>query len=456
MSTASVGPDRGGSRESTIESSARSGVVWVVTVGDELLAGDITDTNAVFLAQRSRALGATVVRSVSVRDRIDEIAAVLQEADASGAAACLVSGGLGPTTDDLTAAAVAEAAGVAVQRDDEALSRLRAKFKAFGREMPPANEKQADFPAGAEILANPIGSAEGFAASVGRCRVFCMPGVPREMRKMTEEQVVPRLRELGRFREIPRRVYRVLGHGESAVAQRIEGVLAAARKRSQALANMFVHYRASMPQVTVILEGVAGASGGIGATEAELAALDGAMIDALSPGIYGIGDADLAGRVVAAAREAGVSIAAAESCTGGGLGALITAIPGASACFSGAVVAYGNAVKVAQLGVPQAVLDEHGAVSEPVARAMAEGGRRALGADLCVAITGIAGPDGGTPEKPVGTVHVAVCRDTETTHKQLKLRGDRGTVQRAAAQWALKLVWDRLAAAGLATVACVP
>ncbi len=428
------------------------GTVWVVTVGDELLAGDITDTNSTYLAQRCRSIGATVVRMVSVRDRIPEIAAVLREAVNAGAAACLVSGGLGPTTDDLTAEAIAAAAGVGVRRDPEALDRLEAKFRAFGRDMPPANEKQADFPEGAEILANPIGSAEGSMTRIGACRVFSMPGVPRELRMMTTEQVLPRLRDAWGLGEVPRRIYRVLGHGESAVAQRIEPVLQGARVRSPGLAAMFVHYRASMPQVTILFEGVAGPAG-LGASPDELASLDGAMIEALQPGIYGIGNADLATRVVAAARAAELSLAVAESCTGGGIGALLTTVPGASAVFVGGVVAYDNRIKVQLLGVPESTLAEHGAVSEPVARAMSEGGRVAAGADLCVAVTGIAGPDGGTPEKPVGTVDVAVSDGSQTSYKRLKLRGDRGTVQRAAAQWALKLVWDRLVARGVATVA---
>lgn len=441
--------------QSRTKATPPSGQVWLVTVGDELLAGDIHDTNSTFLAQQCRAIGATVIRTVSVRDRVEEIVDVLRDAANRGVRACLVSGGLGPTTDDLTTEAIAAAAGVEVQRDAAALARLEAKFRAFGYDtMPPSNTKQADFPQGAEILANPIGSAEGFMVRLDGCRVFSMPGVPRELRKMTTEQVLPRLVEAWALREVPRRVYRVLGHGESSVAQRIEGIVSSARTQSPGLATMFVHYRASTPQVSVILEGVAadGEADAKGATADELASLDAAMIDALQPGIYGIGEADLATRVIGAASAAGVSLAVAESCTGGGLGASLSAVPGASACFVGGVVGYNNHIKTELLGVPQSLLDEHGAVSEPVVRAMAKGGCAATGADLCVAITGIAGPGGGTSEKPVGTVDVAVSDGSETTYKRLKLRGDRGTVQRASAQWALKLVWDRLVAKGVASI----
>jgi nicotinamide-nucleotide amidase len=422
---------------------------YVLTVGDELLAGDITDTNLVHFARRCRALGIELRHASTVRDRIDEIAAAVTSA-AAGAQVCLISGGLGPTSDDLTAEAVALAAGVPLQRDDAAIARLEAKYRAFGRVMPEANRKQADFPRGADILDNPIGTAEGFCARVGECRVFVMPGVPREMKKMFAEQVEPRLQAAFTLQPVVRRTYRILGHGESTVAERIEPILAAARARSPRLAAVYVHYRASMPEVTVILEGLRGPAGG--ASMEELATLDAPIVEALQPGIYGIGQAELAARVVAALRDANLWLGAAESCTGGGLGAAITAVPGASACLRGVVVAYDNSIKEGLLGVPSQMLAEHGAVSEPVARALASGARTRLGSDLAVAITGIAGPSGGTPEKPVGTVHIAVSDESEISHLRLQLRGDRGSVQRAATRWALKLVWDRLVARGVASI----
>lgn len=427
-------------------------IARVLTVGDELLAGDILDTNLSFLARRCRALGLQVLGAETVRDRVPEIGAAVRRA-AEVADVCLVCGGLGPTTDDLTTEAVAAAAGRPLVRDAEAEVRLEAKFRAFGRPMPDANRKQADFPEGGEILANPIGTAEGFAVEVGArpCRVFVMPGVPREMKMMMAEQVEPRLAERLALQPVARRIYRILGHGESAVAVRIEPVIERARARSPRLAAMYVHYRASMPEVSVILEGLPTTEGDA-ASEDELASLDAEMIEALSPGIYGIGEAELPARVVAAATAGGVWLGAAESCTGGGVGAAITAVAGASACLRGVVVAYADAVKRDVLGVPADLLAAYGAVSEPVARAMATGGSRVLRSDLCVAITGIAGPGGGSPEKPVGTVHVAVADGAEIVHKALPLRGDRGTVQRAATRWALKLLWDRLVARGVASL----
>lgn len=437
-------------------------VATVLTVGDELLAGDIVDGNKARLAQGARALGLEVRRATSVRDRIDEIVAALREA-AALADVCLVSGGLGPTTDDLTTAAVALAAGRPLRRDPDAVARLEDKFRRYGvASMPPANLKQADFPEGAEILPNPIGSAEGLrcelprASGEGCCQVFVMPGVPLELERMMAEQVVPRLRERFSLRPVPRRSYRLIGMGESAVAARVEPLVDRARARSPGLAAVYVHYRAHMPQVTVTLEATPGAAAPEGvaqATEAELASLDDELVAALGPAIYGIGDADLPERIVAALTAAGLTFATAESCTGGGLGALVTRVSGSSACFRGGIISYDDDVKRRLLGVPADVLAAHGAVSEPVARAMALGARRQLDSDLAAGITGIAGPGGGSRDKPVGTVHIAIADGEETFHKALSLRGDRGVIQAASALWALKLLWDRLVARGLASIA---
>jgi len=439
-------------------------VVWLLTVGDELLAGDIIDGNKARLAQSARALGFEVRRAVSVRDRIDEIVDALREA-AAQAHVCLVSGGLGPTTDDLTTAAVAKAAGRPLRRDPDAVSRLEEKFRRFGAPMPPANLKQADFPEGAEILPNPVGSAEGLRCEVPGgppgepprvCQVFVMPGVPHELERMLAEQVTPRLRERFGLRAVPRRVYRMIGLGESAIAARVEPLVDEARKRSPGLAAVYIHYRAHMPQVTVALEATPGPPNAQGevaqATEDELASFDAELTQALAPAIYGIGETDLPARIVMALTAAGLRFATAESCTGGGLGALLTSVSGSSACFRGGIISYDNDVKERLLGVPADMLAAHGAVSEPVARAMALGARRQLQSDLAAGITGIAGPGGGSPDKPVGTVHIAIADGEETFHKALLLRGTRGIVQGASALWALKLLWDRLVARGLAGV----
>lgn len=428
-------------------------VVHIVTVGDELLAGDIVDSNKARMAACARSLGLDVRRALTVRDRLHEIAGVLRKA-AAQADVCLVSGGLGPTTDDLTAAAVADAARKQIRRDPGAQRRLEEKFAAFGRPMSDNNLKQADFPEGADILANPVGTAEGLCCELPgarKCQVFAMPGVPRELEKMLDEQVVPRLHKRFDLHAVPRRIYRVLGHGESSVATRIAPVVEAARERSPGLAAMIVHYRASMPQVSVILEAGRG-RGGVYATAEELASLDKEMIEALSPGIYGIGEIGLVERVIGSCLVSGIRLATAESCTGGGLGAMITSVPGSSAAFRGGIISYDNQIKGQLLGVPSELLVTYGAVSEPVARAMARGARDRLGSDLSVGITGLAGPGGGTPEKPVGTVHIAIVDGFETIHKKLQLRGNRASIQRASCHWALKLLWDRLVVRGSASI----
>jgi nicotinamide-nucleotide amidase len=420
-------------------------------IGDELLAGDVVDRNKAFLGQRCRALGIEVVRATTVRDREDEIVAAMREAGEDGCEICLVSGGLGPTTDDLTAAAAAVAAGVELVRHADLAARLETFFAARGRALVEANLKQADLPAGATVLDNPIGTAAGFALELAvgarRCWLFSMPGVPRELHMMMREQVEPRVRERFELQPIPRRVYRSLGRGESAVQHAIADVLAAARTRSPGLANMFVHYRARYPEVQVILEATRGADGAA-ATAAELAELDGPLREAMAPALYAIGSddgpADLSELLVRALIERGLTVATAESCTGGGIGEAITEISGSSACFAGGVIAYSNRVKIDALGVLPEILEAHGAVSEPVSRAMAEGIRARFGTDIGVSTTGIAGPGGGTPDKPVGTVDVSVATADGTSYQRLRLFGSRDAIRQATVAWALKLVWDRL------------
>jgi nicotinamide-nucleotide amidase len=417
-------------------------------IGDELLAGDVVDRNKAFLGQRCRALGIEVVRASTVRDRENEIVAAMQEA---GCDICLVSGGLGPTTDDLTAAAAAVAAGVELVRHAELAARIEAFFAARGRAMVEANLKQADLPAGATVLDNPIGTAAGFALELaggaGRCWLFSMPGVPRELHMMMREQVEPRVRERFELQPIPRRVYRSLGRGESAVQHAIQDILAAARTRSPGLANMYVHYRARYPEVQVILEATPGPDG-VGATQTELAELDAPLREALAPALYAIGPddgpAELPELLVTMLIERGLTISTAESCTGGGVGEALTEIAGSSACFVGGVIAYSNQVKMDALGVPPELLEANGAVSEPVARAMAEGVRARLRTDIGISTTGIAGPGGGTPDKPVGTVDVAVATANGTIYQRLRLFGPRDVVRQATVAWALKLVWDQL------------
>jgi len=254
---------------------------------------------------------------------------------------------------------------------------------------------------------------------------------------------------------IPRRIYRAVGSGESSVQHNVQGVLAQARERSPGLANVFVHYRARYPEVQLILEATPGSGpDGVAARAEELASLDEPLRAAIGPALYLISDGEdedesLAKLLVTRLIERGLMLVSAESCTGGGIGAAVTSVAGSSACFLGGVIAYSNEIKIAQLGVSPDDLEVHGAVSEPVARAMAEGARTRLGAAspssvIGISTTGIAGPGGGSEAKPVGTVDIAVATATGTTYKRLRLFGKRDTIRHAATQWALKLVLDQL------------
>jgi nicotinamide-nucleotide amidase len=433
-------------------------------IGDELLSGDVVDRNKAWLGRRCRALGVEVIRAITIRDREAEIVAGMREA-AESADLCLVSGGLGPTTDDLTAACAALAAGVELVRRPELAARLEAFFtgpgRGRGRALVEANLKQADLPAGAIVLDNPIGTAAGFGLELGTCWLFSMPGVPRELRLMMSEQIEPRVRERFQLTPIPRRIYRAIGSGESSVQQNVQGVLARARERSRGLANMFVHYRASYPEVQLILEATPGNdSDEPGASAEELASLDEPLRAAIGPALYLIRDGStgstgsgsdseqedesIAKLLVTRLIERGLTLVSAESCTGGGIGAAVTSVAGSSACFLGGVIAYANAVKIAQLGVSAQDLETHGAVSEPVARAMAEGARTRLNASIGVSTTGIAGPGGGSEAKPIGTVDIAVATPVGTSYKRLQLLGSREMIRHAATLWALKLVLDQL------------
>ena len=450
----------------------------LLSIGDELLAGDITDTNAVHIASELRRVGVEVVHKSTVRDRLDEICAALE--GARDYDICLATGGLGPTTDDLTAQALAAAAGVELERDDEVVRALRERFEGhlrrhaerFGAEsaqaLIEANLKQADLPAGSTRLDNPVGTAPGFALHLGsgdrRVWVACMPGVPHEMKRMLADQVLTRIAEQFSLEAIPHRVFRVLGDGESSVQNRIAKARAQLQSEPR-LEGVMLHYRAHTPEILLNFEALQRADG-TRASRHDLGLLDAALLEALGDELYAIGPAELPERIVSAMAAAGLKLATAESCTAGGIAAMLTQAPGASSVFGEGFVTYANEAKTRWLEVPASLIETHGAVSREVAEAMARGLHGRTGSDLCVAITGIAGPGGGTPEKPVGTVHVAVASTLpdlnfpsdpgQTTgprvvHRKLQLRGKRGTVRRSAAVWALKLVFDQLLAAGLAT-----
>ncbi len=399
-------------------------VVEILSTGDELLTGQIVDTNSAWLMDRLWDLGIGVRRKTLVGDDREDLLAAL--AETTGRAEVVVmSGGLGPTEDDLTAECVAAAMGVPLELHRPTLEAIRERFQRFGRTMTPNNEKQARIPRGATVIPNRHGTAPGFRAPLGRGEVICLPGVPVEFRGLCEEVVLPGL--AARVGEPPAaRLVKLFGVPESHADDRMRPVMDDPENR-----DVRFGYRAHWPEIHV--KWAVPGAGAAARADRILARVRGLFGDS----IFGEGREELAELVVARLRARGQRLAVAESCTGGMLAQMITSVPGASAVFDLGVVAYANAAKHALLGVPEEVLASQGAVSEAVARLLAEGARARGATDWGVGITGIAGPDGGTPEKPVGTVHLALAGFSGTDHWARKYFGDRDRVRRTGAYDAL-------------------
>ncbi len=404
----------------------------LLTVGTELLLGQLVDTNGAELGRALAAAGAEVTRRTSVGDRADAIRdAVARALERTG---CVIAtGGLGPTSDDITKRTVADLLGRLLVRDAAVVRALEERFRRLGRPMPAANLGQADVPAGAVVLPNPRGTAPGLWIEDEHGRlVVLLPGVPSEMRGLLVEEVLPRLAaRVGGLRRVIRSLLlRTTGVPESAVAERIEPLEAG-------LAPLTLAYLPSTDGVDLRLTAwdLEPAD-----ADARLAAAGRRLGDALGADWYGGDGMDLAAVVLDRLRGRGYRLAVAESCTGGLVGARITAVPGASDTFIGGVVAYADDVKADLLDVPRATLAAHGAVSEEAVSAMALGAQRRFGVECAIAVTGIAGPAGGTPDKPVGTVWLAAAVRDETRALRRRLPGDREEIRRRGAQAALDLL----------------
>jgi nicotinamide-nucleotide amidase len=412
--------------------------IEVVTIGDELLLGYTIDTNAAHIARVLAAEGVEISRRTTVGDDATAIAAAVRDAlDRAGAV--ITTGGLGPTSDDLTKPSIAALFGRAMVLDEEHLAWMEERFtRIFQRPMAASNRQQAMLPAGARKLRNNHGSAPGIWLEDERGRwVAMLPGVPRELRGMLGDTLLPLIRERsGAARRVVRsRTLRTTGVGESLIADRVATL-------SHGVGDVDVAYLPNAEGTDLRLT-VRGAA----PEEADRRLADSAtrLHSVLDDAIYGEDDADLAAVVLDLCRTRSLTIAVAESCTGGLLGARLTAIPGSSDVVLGGAIAYANAVKTTLLGVPDAMLREHGAVSDPVVRAMASGARAATGARIGLAITGVAGPSGGTEEKPVGTVWIATDLDGEIDARRTRLIGDRSEVRLRATQATLEMLRRRLA-----------
>ena len=411
--------------------------VEVVTIGDELLLGFTVDTNAAHLARELAAAGIGVARRATVGDEPAQVAAAVKEAlDRTGAV--ITTGGLGPTSDDLTKPSIAALFGRVMKFDDAIWEELKIRWKSYRWPggIPESNKQQAMIPEGAVILQNRHGSAPGIWLEDERSPtprwVAMLPGVPREMRGMLADELLPRLRALttGTPNVIASRTLRTIGIGESALADLL-GPLAKGPK------GLPLAYLPSVEGTDLRLTSrnasAAGAAHALDAGAAELRAVLGAYV-------YGEEKTDLAAVVLDLLRSRGMKIAVAESCTGGMLGARITAIAGSSDVMLGGVIAYADEVKESHLGVSAGTLRVHGAVSEETAREMAAGVCARFGAEVGVGITGIAGPAGGTPEKPVGTVCIAVSAGGAIRSTKVQMIGDRDEIRRRSAQAALNMV----------------
>jgi nicotinamide-nucleotide amidase len=417
--------------------------IEVVTIGDELLLGYTIDTNAAHLARALASEGVEIARRTTCGDTAESIASAVRDAlDRCGAV--ITTGGLGPTSDDLTKPSIAALFGCRMVLDDAHLAWMEDRWQTrFHRPMPESNRQQAMLPEGARKLVNHHGSAPGIWLDDSRGRwVAMLPGVPREMRGMLADTLLPLVRErLGTNQRVVRsRTLRTTGVGESHIADLVGTI-------QGGVGDVGLAYlpNADGTDLRLTVRGLAPeiADQRLGEAAERLRTVVG---DA----VYGEDGADLAAVVLDLCRAREMTVVVAESCTGGLLGSRLTAVPGSSDIVRGGVIAYDNAVKESTLGVTRSDLDEHGAVSEPVARAMATGVRKVIPARASLSITGIAGPGGGTEAKPVGTVWIALDVQGDVQARRYAMVGDRGEIRHRSAQAALEMLRRRLLGQGMA------
>lgn len=405
----------------------------IIAIGSELLAPDRTDTNSLWLTERLNRLGIDVKLKTIVGDDDARLEEVIKDA-VKRSRVVITTGGLGPTEDDITRKVVARALGRRLTLDEKVLNEIRARFQSFGVTMPERNSRQAMVIDGAEVLPNPNGTAPGLYLEHEGCAVALFPGPPREMHPMFENHVQARLEKLAGDRRVARRVLRVAGMGESAVDEKI--------------APIYTQFE--NPQTTILFNSseieIHLRSHGRTEVEAE-ALLDHLSLkleQALGNSVFSFRGETMEEVVGRQLTMKGFTVAVAESCTGGLIAQRLTSAPGSSKYFIEGVVTYSNESKTRLLGVDKKLIKEFGAVSQQVARDMARGVRHKAKTDFGVAVTGIAGPDGGTEDKPVGLVYIALADAAHTEHKKLKLPGDRELIRWRASQAALDMLRRRL------------
>lgn len=406
----------------------------IIAVGSELLGTTRVDTNSLFLTEQLASMGIEVLTKHVVGDHRATLAQVFREARAR-ADLIVFTGGLGPTDDDLTRDVVADVLGRAMDIDEAIVEKIRARFARRGMQMPDVNRRQAQVPHGATVLDNPHGTAPGLLLDDENRLVVLLPGPPREMKPMFERLCAGALAARAGAERVYTASLFITGRSESDVEQTVQPIYSKWRERTPPIITTIL---AAMGQTELHLSlrasDAAAASAGITRARDELAR-------ALGDDVYSIDGRTMPEVVGDLLRTGGYSFAAAESCTGGLLLSRLTDVPGSSDYVHGGVVAYDNEAKIAWLDVPRALLAQHGAVSEPVAIAMAEGIRARTRTDVAVAITGIAGPGGGTPEKPVGTVVIAVLAPDRAAYvRTYSFLGGRDMVKFQSTQAALDRV----------------
>src|SRR5688572_7996940 len=411
-------------------------MVEIVTIGDELLLGQTLDTNASFLSEQLAAAGLRVTRRTTVGDDVESIRSAVADALAR-TGAVITTGGLGPTRDDFTKPVIADLYGRALHLDEALWAALQERYRQRGLAMPASNRTQAEVPDGASILPNRLGSASGLTLEDERGVTVMLPGVPHELRDLTVREVVPFL--LGRTEErahpICYRVIRVTGIPESALAERIDDIV-------DAIAPLGVAFLPNFAGVDLRI--TSWAQFDAADCERRFDTAERQLRERLGPRIYASGNQDIEVVVGELLKERRLQLAVAESCTGGLLGQRLTKTGGSSEYFTGGFISYSNDAKVDMLGVRPETLAAHGAVSEETAREMALGAAARTGAHAAISITGVAGPGGGTPDKPVGLVWTAVCLNDVVRTRKFVFPGDRAEIRERSSQMGLALLYEML------------
>ena len=402
----------------------------ILSIGDEILYGQTLDTNSHWISGELDKLGVQVLRKITLSDTREDILDTLREAE-NKADIILITGGLGPTNDDLTKPCLVEYFGTTLVRNEQVLENIANLFNARGREMTALNEAQADLPANCIPIMNTIGTAPGMWFERDETVIVSMPGVPYEMKRMMSETILPRLEAHHLDGGIYHRMIRTIGIPESKLAELIK------YWEDQLPAAIKLAYLPTMGSVKLRLTAK-------GDDEEALQQLMKDQIDKVLPTIdkyvYGFDDEEIEEAIGRLLKSEGKTLAVAESCTGGFLSHKITSVPGSSAWFQGGYVPYSNKLKNEQLQVANETLEQHGAVSEPVVLALAENVRKAFNTDVAVSISGIAGPSGGTPDKPVGTVWIGYADATKTVAKKFQFTKDRAINIKFSALAALNMI----------------